>query len=293
MTAPLPTVSVIVPSFNSFATIGDSLNSVASQTHVPNEVIVIDDGSTDGTPEFVTSHFPDALLLTQDHAGPSEARNLGIERAAGKWIAFLDADDTWHPKKLADQLRVINNFPHLDLLATSWARKDPQPSDKSTITWLSYLDLLRMNQFQTSTVLVKRSAVREIGGFRATLDSVEDWDLWMRLSRCHSLAILESQLVMYRDSPHGVSKQLRTFVYAMNKMLAEEAAHTDLSSQDYATIWTWHQERLALALSLIGDYRGSVTSLTNLRRSSFHSLYRATKDYMGPYLASRVRRRIP
>jgi glycosyltransferase involved in cell wall biosynthesis len=292
MTAPLPTVTVIVPSFNSLTTIQETLDSLTAQTYVPDEVIVIDDGSSDGTPAFVSSYSPEVKLLNQDHSGPSEARNLGIAHATGDWIAFLDADDVWHPHKLADQVDVLTSHPHLDLVATTWTRSSPQPVADPAITWLSYLDLLRMNQFQTSTVLANKTALEEVGGFRSHLDSVEDWDLWMRLSRRHSLAILESPLVMYRDSPQGVSKQLRTFVSAMNTMLAEEAIRTDLSHQEFSTLWAWHRERLALALLLIGDTRGSLTTLAGLRQEGPRAAWRATKDHTAPYLVSRLKRRI-
>ena len=101
------TVSVIIPAYNAEAYIRRSIESVLLQTYPANEVIVIDDGSTDHTAEILKNYMQQVQYIYQNNAGASAARNVGIKRATSKWIAFLDADDEWMPNKLEEQIQVV------------------------------------------------------------------------------------------------------------------------------------------------------------------------------------------
>jgi len=105
-----PKVSVIIPLYNSARFIKNTLQSVADQTYKNVEILCVDDGSTDATKDVIAAHFPGVHYLYQNNKGPAAARNLGIKKATGDYIAFLDSDDIWLPEKLALQMeRIFNN----------------------------------------------------------------------------------------------------------------------------------------------------------------------------------------
>ncbi|MHB8190001.1 MAG: glycosyltransferase family 2 protein [Ferrimicrobium sp.] len=284
-------ISAVIPTYNAEDTIAATLRSVIDQSRPPDEIIVVDDASTDNTISIVSEVAPNATLLHQENSGPSVARNRGINYATGDLIAFVDDDDIWHPTKLAAQLSCLQQHPELDLIATSWRRDYPTPTPNPTITWLTYHDLLVLNRFQTSTVLVRRELVQAVGGFDSDLDSVEDWDLWMRMATKGSLAILESPLVLYRDSPNGVSKNLRRFGAAMQLLLTKEGQRTDLSQNEYATICAWHAQRMAVALLLDHDPTGAIGALRPLSKLGSAANILATRQHLFPFLLERVKRR--
>ncbi|HZU79677.1 MAG TPA: glycosyltransferase family 2 protein, partial [Acidimicrobiales bacterium] len=178
-------VTVVVPAYQSEGTVAVALASVAGQTAAPVKVVVVDDGSSDGTADAARAAMPGATVITQANAGPSAARNRALEEVDTPWVAFLDADDRWHREKLADQLEAAGRHPHAVVVASDWVRDElafpPKPA-QVTETVFDAADLLVLNRFQTSTALCRTEVVRALGGFRSELDGVEDWDMWWRLS---------------------------------------------------------------------------------------------------------------
>ena len=100
-------ISVIIPVFNRVKLIARCINSVINQTYPVNEIIVVDDGSNDGTYDLIRTYFPQVISIYQENKGVSNARNVGIQAAKGKWIAFLDSDDEWLPNKIEKQISFI------------------------------------------------------------------------------------------------------------------------------------------------------------------------------------------
>ena len=117
-------VSVIVPTYNRWHVLPRALDSIFAQTHPPKQVIVVDDGSTDGTFQHVTETYPQVIGLQQSNQGVSAARNLGLSKASGTWIALLDSDDAWKPEKLESQLSALEREPDTRLCHTEeiWIR---------------------------------------------------------------------------------------------------------------------------------------------------------------------------
>src|SRR5689334_9621809 len=111
---PLPLVSCVVPVYNGERYLAEALDSILAQTHRPLQAIVADDGSTDGTAAVAAAYGDRVLVLRQANAGPAAARNLGLAAARGEYVAFLDADDLWHPRKLERQLARFRARPQLD-----------------------------------------------------------------------------------------------------------------------------------------------------------------------------------
>lgn len=201
----MPIVSVVIPCFNHEKYIGECLDSVLNQTHSDFEVIVIDDGSTDGTPQIVRSYGSRVKYIWQKNKGPSSARNLGIRTSQAEFIAFQDADDIWLPEKLELQVEFLEENPDLawvysdmctfndqQILQTSWFSERPTQQGKV------FEKLISNNFVPTITVIAKKSVILEVGGFDESLRSCEDKDLWLRLALKYPLGKLDRVLAKRR-----------------------------------------------------------------------------------------------
>ena len=129
-------IAVIIPSYNRKTLLQRALNSVYAQTRMPNEIIVIDDGSTDGSELMVKTEFPDVAYHYQDNSGVSAARNKGIRSSTAEWLAFLDSDDEWLPEKLEQQENLLKQSPDQPICHTEeiWIRKGRRVNPKKK-TW--------------------------------------------------------------------------------------------------------------------------------------------------------------
>jgi glycosyltransferase involved in cell wall biosynthesis len=182
-------VTVIMPAYRAAGTIARALHSVAAQTVRPRAVVVVDDGSDDGTVEAAKIAFGDGTLtlLTQAHAGAGAARNRALRQATTKYVAFLDADDEWMPDKLAISLAHLARggftFVAHDMLVENGgveqradcARHHPAGGD-------AFAALFRRGYVATSTVVARRDAIKAAGGFDESLLSGQDYELWLRLA---------------------------------------------------------------------------------------------------------------
>ena len=292
-------MTVVVPAFNAEATIEGVLASVAGQTKVPREVVVVDDGSTDRTADLAEA--TGATVVRRGRSGgPSAARNDGWTAARGSWIAFLDADDRWHPEKLERQLSACAMEPSAIAIAADWVRETGEPWVPSPLrppgTWIEYHDLLVMNRFQTSTVLVRKRAMEEVGGFRPDLDGVEDWDCWLRLAHLGPVLKLDWPYVRYADTPGGVSKDLRRIYDRMWGMLDREvkAGSTCLDEKEVRSLLAWHHLRFATNWLLTGDRAEALAVVRRLREDHLvGAAPKAVVEHLAPFLWKRARRRIP
>lgn len=196
-----PTVSVVIPAYNAERFIGEAIRSVQAQAHAPIEVIVVDDGSADGTLDIAMRMGIVAISLP--HSGVSHARNHGSNLSRGDWIAFLDADDIWEPEKLALQLAVGAgaNAPDIVMAQQSYLFEGPIP------TWFrGPTDGSAEAGFQPSNWLLRRSAWESVGPFDESLTHSEDTD-W--LARASDLGLViraaEHPLVVHRIHDRNAS----------------------------------------------------------------------------------------
>jgi len=205
-------ISVVVPSYNSAGLVTEALDSVLNQTLAPAQIIVVDDGSADDTRQRLEPYVRRGVAYVfQPNAGPSAARNRGIAQATGDWIAFLDADDVWHPRKLELQTAALIADPDLALLATNsftWpASVFPGIARSGPVRRIQWTDIAITTAFGTPSVMVRRALLNSLGGFDPQLRGSEDRDLWVRIARQASIGILQSPLVGYRDVPGSLSRQ--------------------------------------------------------------------------------------
>jgi cellulose synthase/poly-beta-1,6-N-acetylglucosamine synthase-like glycosyltransferase len=207
-----PAVSVVIPLYNLRAFVGETIESVLAQTLAPDamEIVVIDDGSTDGGGEVVARYAPRVRCVRQENRGLSAARNAGVRATRAPFLTFLDADDRLLPEKLATQLDVFRDRPELGAVYGGWYYIDgagarlPQRG-RSAHAGDLLPALLLGNLMHPHTVLVRRDLVEAAGGFDETLTSLEDWDLWLRLARAGARwHYVDRPLAEYRLRPDAM-----------------------------------------------------------------------------------------
>lgn len=212
-----PLVSVIIPAYNGAATIGETIASVRSQTLTDWELMVVDDGSTDGTAAAVRAIAESTgdgriTVISIANGGVSAARNFGAARSRGTYLSFIDADDLWTADKLEAQVRILRSRPGA-AVAYSWVdcvdgdglvrvRRGGYSLGVGALQRkLTLIDTIESG----SNVLVTRSAFEAVGGFDETLTHGEDWDLWLRLSARFAYAVVPAPQVLYRQRPGSAS----------------------------------------------------------------------------------------
>ena len=227
----MPLVSVIIPTYNRAALVQDAVASVLAQTYRDFELLVVDDGSTDGTLEALAAGGGEIQVLRSPRRqGVSAARNLGITAARGEWLAFLDSDDLWLPEKLARQMAFMAAHPQLLLSQTeeTWVRRglrvNPPRTHKKEGGRIFFRSLERC-LVSPSAVVLHRRLLEEHGGFDASLPAAEDYDLWLRLSWRYEVGLLPEPLVIKRGGHEDqLSRQWgldRFRIRALLKILAE------------------------------------------------------------------------
>lgn len=214
-----PTISVVIALYNKADYIRDTLKSVLAQALPPLEVIVVDDGSTDGGAQWVESlGAPGVRVVRQANGGVSRARNLGISEAQGDWIAFLDADDIWHPDYLGTLAGLMASHPQAGLVGTTYrsvgveqlagASQWPSMPDHAPVERIDDLPArwLQGTCFFTSSIAVSRALLaRQPTLFPAGESAGEDLDLWFRLAEQSPVALSQRPLVLRVWVPGSLS----------------------------------------------------------------------------------------
>ncbi|MBO9659300.1 MAG: glycosyltransferase [Chitinophagaceae bacterium] len=222
-------VSVIIPCYNTEKYVADTIRSVLAQTYPSIEIIVVDDGSKDSSPEVIRSFAGDGRIkiLSQPNSGVSAARNNGLKNAKGVYVAFLDADDWMYPTNIEEKVKILQQF------TADVAYSTVEVSDEK----LSPLHLAcgaNPNRFaeevfnfvpspihSPSSAVIRRSAVEESGGFDIDLSTSADLDIWIRLSFKYKFARIEKPLVKYRLVPGSmntnVDNQIRDMEHIFQK----------------------------------------------------------------------------
>jgi len=226
-------ISLIIPSYNRSSSLNRALQSVLSQSHLPNEIIVVDDGSNDNTAEMLREEFPQVTYLYQTNKGVSSARNLGIQHSTGDWIALLDSDDTWLSHKLEKQVNALQQSPELKICHTEeiWIRNgvrvNAMNKHKKSGGWI-FKQCLPLCAMSPSSILIHRSVFDKLGGFDESLVACEDYDLWLRISNQYPVMFMEQPLInKYGGHEDQLSQQHwgmdRFRIQALDKLLKHSA----------------------------------------------------------------------
>lgn len=203
-------VSVVIPSYNSARYVVAAVESVLAQTYRDFEILVVDDGSTDETREVLKRYGDRIRYLYKPNGGVSKARNYGIEKALGKYVAFLDADDLWMPEKLEKQVALLESNADIGLSYTSAITIDENLETKNYVEAEEFADacealLLRMNILILSSSIVRKDVLLQTDGFDSQFSTCADKDFWLRLSLLTKFAPVKEYLVKYRDVSGSMS----------------------------------------------------------------------------------------
>jgi len=222
-------VSVILPVYNRAALVGRAIESVLAQTYEPVELIVVDDGSTDGTRDVLERYKDDILLLEQAHAGPYVARNLAIKHARGELIAFIDSDDVWLRHRLSSQVPlmqradvglVFGDALHVPRRKRTCFQVSPPRRGRvaAAFAWSNFVP--------TITVLARKSCIDEAGGFSEESTLACDYLLWFRIALRHDLDYVDEIVAEYTVNPDGISHNLTRSLAARIRLFAAELRRT-------------------------------------------------------------------
>jgi glycosyltransferase involved in cell wall biosynthesis len=228
-----PRVSVILPVYNRKSSVARAIRSVLAQTWTPFELIVVDDGSTDGTRAVLESFDSQMRLIGQPHGGAYVARNRGLREARGELIAFIDSDDAWLPDRLASQMPLMER-PEVGLVfgdvvhvrpghqrrrVTSFQIAPPRRGRVAAqFVWCNFVP--------TSTVLVRRCCLDEAGGFREEVALSCDYLMWFQIAVRHELDFVDGVVAEYALSRDSLSADLGRSIAARIELFSGELART-------------------------------------------------------------------
>jgi len=224
----MPRVTVVIPTHNRRNLVREAIASVAAQSYTDFELIIVDDGSDDRTAEVV-QQYTGVQYIYQANRGVSAARNVGVARARGALIAFLDSDDLWQPRKLEHQVALFNQHPDVQICQTDeiWVRNGVRvnPHNKHRKAGGDiFARSLELCLVSPSAVMMRRALFEELGGFDETLPACEDYDLWLRITASLPVPFIAMPLVVKRGGhPDQLSRRFwgmdRFRVHALRKLL--------------------------------------------------------------------------
>ncbi len=198
-----PIVTVIIPTFNRLTMLKEAIASVHHQTLHPLELIVVDDGSSDGTWTWLQRQTRLIALHRRRRGGPSVARNTGAARSRSPYLAFLDSDDLFQPTKLEQQISLLDQRPELALCHCNevWLRSGKELKQKKKHEKKGgeiFEHCLPMCRISPSAAVIRRDVFQQLGGFDETLEIAEDYDLWLRLTAQHTVGFIDQALTIKR-----------------------------------------------------------------------------------------------
>jgi glycosyltransferase involved in cell wall biosynthesis len=196
----MPFVSVIIPTYNRLSLLQESLESVRHQSFGDFEIIVVNDGSQDGTKEWLAKQ-PDILAINQKNRGIAASRNMGAAVAQGDWFSFLDHDDLWTPEKLDTQVKFIKECPEVGMVSARHVRLGKNSTKQSDPTWIKgdlYRKEFAESFIHTSSVMIRRDVFWDNNGFPTNYRFADEFDVWLKITKKYQAAHFNGVLVYIR-----------------------------------------------------------------------------------------------
>ena len=231
-------ISVVIPTFNRISLVARAIDSVLKQSLNPYEIIVVDDGSDDGTSEMIQNKYKSIKLIQQQNNGVSAARNNGIKHAKGDWIALLDSDDEWTEKKLENQVDRLIKTPEYDFCHTNeiWIRNGVRVNQRKKhekyggYIFDKCLDICRISP---SSVLFRKNILDHVGWFDDQLPVCEDYDLWLRITAEYRILFIDEPLIIkYGGHDDQLSHSVESIEFFRIKSLENLLDRTELSTNN-------------------------------------------------------------
>ncbi len=274
-------ISIVIPLYNKAALVRRTLDSVFAQTYQDFEIVIVDDGSTDGSTQVVAS-IDDARirLISQQNAGVSAARNHGISEARGEYIALLDADDEWKPDYLATQMALAKKYPECDVFAINYECRDELGNVTPAIInklQFSGVDGLLSNYFEvaacsnpplwTSAIMTRKGVFESVGGFPLDIKSGEDLLTWARLACRYKIAYSNQPMAIYFTPTTGPTGKVPVDLTSTHdavgmKLIALSKQYKDAGVNVYISFW--YKMRAAINLrhrNRLASFRCALKSL--------------------------------
>lgn len=230
-------VTVVIPVYNGAHLLPGCIESVFGQTVPPREIIVVDDGSSDNVQEVAARYGSAVRFICQNNGGSGAARNTGVQIARCRWIALLDQDDRWLPRKLELQLACAASYPSAALIYCDALLSGPYRPKSGTFLegrtpfqgWV-FDQLLEWCFVLPSMSMVRKDALLEVGGFNSKLRGVDDYDLWLRLARKYEFRAVADPLVLYerqeKSYSHCYAAMARAEIQLLRNLLETELSAT-------------------------------------------------------------------
>ena len=231
-------ISVVIPTFNRISLVARAIDSVLKQSLNPYEIIVVDDGSDDGTSEMIQNNYKSIKLIQQQNNGVSAARNKGIKHAKGDWIGLLDSDDEWTEKKLENQADRLIKTPEYDFCHTNeiWIRNGVRVNQRKKhekyggYIFDKCLDICRISP---SSVLFRKNILDHIGWFDSQLPVCEDYDPWLRITSEYRILFIDEPLIIkYGGHDDQLSHSVESIEFFRIKSLENLLESTELSTNN-------------------------------------------------------------
>jgi GT2 family glycosyltransferase len=302
-----PTFSIVIAAYQAADTIGAAIESALAQTLPPADVVVCDDGSTDGLDAELAPFGDRIRVIRQDNAGEGAAKNAAARAATGEFVAILDADDAYLPERLAALSELATARPDLDILTT-----DARLEANGSLVRLCYTrdwtfptagqreEILRRN-FVFGHAAVRRQRLLDVGGFDELIRWTADWELWIRMILSGSaVGCVDEPLAVYRLHEGSLTAQRLSLARGRIQTLEKTARNPVLSNAEFTTVAdarrraTLELTLLELRESLLGRVRFSrrrALAVALERAYSGRTRLKATAIFVAPGVASRIVRR--
>ncbi|MBN8766981.1 MAG: glycosyltransferase family 2 protein [Thiobacillus sp.] len=275
-----PTVSVIIPTYNREKFIGDAIKSVLDQTFQDFEIIVVDDGSTDGTAGVIKEFYSEKIrYIYQSNQGRSQARNHALNLAQGRYIAFLDSDDLYLPEKLGMQVDFMDKHPDYGMIYTSAYCVDengnslPHVYEAKASGWI-YEDIAFFVPVTITlpTVMARREAFEAVGGFDENMERFEDTDMWRRISKKFRIGAMQTYTCLLRTHHENslITQNPGKILAAIEYYVAK------INREDVDVGWLVRRRGIA---KLYVYYGGAMMSVPEWRNQGYLLLAKAVRSW--------------
>ena len=279
----MPTVEVVVPAYNAAKYLATALDSVIAQTFTDWRILLVDDGSTDGT-AAIAAQYAERLghrfrYIHQVNAGVSRARNTALQQAEGEFIAFLDSDDVWLPNRLSDTLKVfaksekigltygfIHGIDSVGRIVQTYTTPNRHPEGRLA-TWLYRREL----DMPCPSITVRKAALDKVGLFDETMRATEDRDLWLRIAVHYDIALVREIIAQYRTSAQGMTRDPELMFQAQLRFIEKHSGAPGCGFWARRIALSHIHRQKAEALAGLGH--SSLAIQTALRAFSLHPFH--------------------